>query len=139
MASVRFFTPAEAAAIIPQIRPLLQQLREAHHAHHFARAQVEDLRRIYGEAPFQPDHAESAEAAQWVAKMREMAERTASLTQAIRTHGADLKDPLMGLIDFYAERNGETVLLCYRVDEETLEYWHPLTGGYQARRHMREF
>jgi hypothetical protein len=43
-----------------------------------------------------------------------------------------LKDPERGLIDFYSEREGRVVYLCYLLGEPDLLYWHDLDTGFAA-------
>jgi hypothetical protein len=40
----------------------------------------------------------------------------------------------VGLVDFPAEIDGETVFLCWRSDETELAWYHPIDEGYQGRR-----
>lgn len=40
----------------------------------------------------------------------------------------------IGLVDFPAIINGEEVLLCWRSDEEKIEYYHGVNDGYTGRR-----
>jgi hypothetical protein len=40
----------------------------------------------------------------------------------------------VGLVDFPAEIDGETVFLCWRSDENELAWYHPIEEGYQGRR-----
>ena len=56
-----------------------------------------------------------------------------SHTKAMNELGAVLKDAMTGLIDFYAWREDEMVLLCWRHGEESIEYWHSLEGGFSGR------
>lgn len=139
---VWFFTPEEARATLPKLRPLLAELREAFHEYRFARQQVDELVGMFGEDPaLVAGHPQEAETLRWKdaaergdARVREALARIAEL-------GADVKDPIVGLVDWYARRpsTGETVLLCYRDDEEGLGYWHPLTTGFAGRRPLEEF
>ena len=63
-----------------------------------------------------------------VLKVRELNER-----------GIEIKDLDKGLIDFPALReNGEEVYLCYMLGEKTIVAWHPLLGGFAARRSIDE-
>ena len=39
----------------------------------------------------------------------------------------------VGLVDFPAEIDGETVFLCWRSDENELAWYHPIEEGYQGR------
>lgn len=48
--------------------------------------------------------------------------------------GCELKGLDPGLIDFYAERDGELVYLCWREGETRISFWHPLSTGFAGRR-----
>jgi hypothetical protein len=47
--------------------------------------------------------------------------------------GVLVKDLEMGLIDFPAQREGQEILLCWRLDEPRIAWWHTLEGGFGAR------
>ena len=40
----------------------------------------------------------------------------------------------VGLVDFPAEIDGQTVFLCWRSDERELAWYHPIEEGYRGRR-----
>ena len=48
--------------------------------------------------------------------------------------GCFLKDPEIGLVDFYGEIGGEIVYFCWRHGEERVGYWHGLYAGYAGRK-----
>jgi hypothetical protein len=48
--------------------------------------------------------------------------------------GVQLKDADTGLVDFPAIREGEEVLLCWRVGEPAVEWYHRVEDGYAGRR-----
>jgi hypothetical protein len=45
-----------------------------------------------------------------------------------------LRDPETGLIDFPSERDGQEVLLCWRLEEEHVGFWHGPGTGFAGRR-----
>ena len=47
--------------------------------------------------------------------------------------GIELKDPRLGLVDFPSDMNGRRVLLCWRLGEPEVQYWHELDTGYASR------
>jgi len=53
---------------------------------------------------------------------------------AIHGHGAIVKDPDTGLVDFPAVREGEEILLCWQLGEEQVAHWHGLEEGFAGRR-----
>ncbi len=48
--------------------------------------------------------------------------------------GAIVKDLELGLVDFPSLRAGEEVLLCWRVGEDEIHFWHPVGEGFSGRR-----
>ena len=47
--------------------------------------------------------------------------------------GVQVKDLETGLLDFPCMIDGETVLLCWKMGETSIEYWHTLDGGFGGR------
>jgi hypothetical protein len=52
----------------------------------------------------------------------------------IHEAGGLVKDLDEGLVDFPAQRDGEEVLLCWRLGEEEIGFWHGLDEGFSGRR-----
>jgi hypothetical protein len=58
----------------------------------------------------------------------------------IYTLGIEIKGIEQGLVDFPAIReNGEEVYLCWKMDEDTIEFWHRIPDGLHGRRHIDDF
>jgi hypothetical protein len=54
--------------------------------------------------------------------------------------GIEIKGIEQGLIDFPAVRhNGEEVFLCWKMDENDIEFWHRIDDGFLGRHHIDEF
>lgn len=47
--------------------------------------------------------------------------------------GIQLKDPRLGLVDYPSEMNGRPVLLCWRLGETEVRFWHEVDAGYAGR------
>ncbi len=47
--------------------------------------------------------------------------------------GIQLKDRRIGLIDFPSEMDGRPVLLCWRLGEESVQFWHDEQSGFAGR------
>ena len=54
--------------------------------------------------------------------------------ERVRTLGGEVKDIDLGLVDFPSMRNGEEILLCWKLGEKSLGYWHSVDGGFASRR-----
>ena len=136
---LRLFTPDEAKATLPKLKPLLAALREAFHDYRFARQQAEELWEVHGESIDSRGHPDHEEYKAWRRKEEGLFERVQGLVREVNALGADVKDPILGLVDFYHRRaNGQVVLLCYRDDEPDLAWWHPLDTGFAGRRPLKE-
>jgi len=48
--------------------------------------------------------------------------------------GVVLKDLDLGLLDFPSVRQGEEVLLCWQVGEDSVTTWHGLEEGFAGRK-----
>jgi hypothetical protein len=48
--------------------------------------------------------------------------------------GIQLKDRRAGLIDFPSELDGRRVLLCWRLGEPSVQFWHDEDAGFAGRR-----
>ena len=53
--------------------------------------------------------------------------------QELERLGILLKDRRLGLIDFPGEMNGRQILLCWRLGEPEVQFWHELDAGYAGR------
>jgi len=128
---VRHFTPEEANAALEEVRPLVEKMVAHRRAHVAALARQEELEeRIKGNGGGIPPST-LADAAEEVERE---ARALATTIDEIDGHGAQVKDLDEGLIDFPALRNGETVLLCWKLDEDEIGYWHRVEDGFAGRR-----
>jgi len=53
--------------------------------------------------------------------------------QELERLGIQLKDRRLGLVDFPSEMNGRQILLCWRLGEPEVQFWHELDAGYAGR------
>jgi hypothetical protein len=128
---MRHFTPEEANAELEHVRPLVEQLVAIRREHAAALGRQEELEgKIRGNGGGIPP----AELAQVTAEVDAVARRLAHLVDEITSHGAQVKDPDSGLIDFPALHHGETVLLCWQLGEEEIAWWHRMDDGFAGRR-----
>ena len=47
-----------------------------------------------------------------------------------------LEDLYRGLIDFFHQREGETVFLCWKLGESQVDWWHPVDTGIAGRQRL---
>jgi hypothetical protein len=52
----------------------------------------------------------------------------------VEAMGAVLKDPRMGLLDFYGHVDGKLVWLCWKYGETSVGHYHALNEGFSGRK-----
>jgi hypothetical protein len=130
---VRHFTPEEANAALEQVGPLVERLVKERREHVDALERQEELeRRIRGNGGGIPP----ATLADTAAEVDRIARSLARTVDEINSHGAEVKDLDEGLIDFPALRHGETVLLCWKLGEDEIRYWHRIEDGFAGRQEL---
>jgi hypothetical protein len=128
---MRHFTPDEANDALVEVRPLVEDMVARRRSHAAALERQEELEhRIKGNGGGIPPTTLADSAAEVDREARGLAR----VIDEIAEHGAQVKDIDEGLIDFPALRNGETVLLCWRLGEDEIAYWHTVEDGFAGRR-----
>lgn len=124
---MRIFTRDEATALLPRLIPSLEMLREA-------KGEVEQLRaELDALTPIMRGNGSGAEAARVENRLTELAGSVRRQVRKVLTQGVIIKDLDQGLIDFPTERDGRVVMLCWRLGEESISYWHEFDGGFAGR------
>ena len=128
---MRLYTEPEARSALPNVIPILTRLRDAFVALRALQASVAvESRGASGDgnlvaSPWdEPDAPNRADALN--AELR-------SAAALLSAQGIEIKDPERGLIDFYSEREGHVIYLCYLLGEPDLLYWHELDAGFAGR------
>ena len=130
---MRHFTPDEANAALADVRPLVERMVEQRRQHLDALGRQEELEgHIRGNGGGIPP----AEIADTAAEVERVARELAHTIDEIAEHGAEVKDLDEGLIDFPALRGGETVLLCWKLGEDEIRYWHTVEDGFAGRQEL---
>lgn len=128
------WTVDEANAALPEVRRLLTQGREHQAALRDLMTHLQDLHIVWGEAVLAvacPGHDE------YLAYRGRFEASTQALEKVLlRFHalGIEAKDLDQGLIDFRGTVGDQQAYLCWRDGEERVAHWHPLEGGFAARR-----
>lgn len=121
--TTKYFTVAEANAMLPQIEPIMARLLEKRARTVQLYQQIEpllsDLRLdIGGPIPTQM-------ARDFVGIGR--------LIEQLQAMGCVVKDINVGLLDFLCDRNGRDVYLCWRYGEPEVSFYHELHTGFNDR------
>jgi hypothetical protein len=142
----RFFTIDAANATIPELRAILETLRDE-------RSQLialrDEFRELSVDAPAEGGSGGSpvasratgrvdGERARIRLRMQGVIDQMQAGVARIDELGVTLREIETGLVDFPALVSGRQVWLCWRLGEGDLEWWHELGDGFGGRQRLVE-
>jgi hypothetical protein len=130
---MKVFTLEEANAALTELRPIVERMVQ--HRRDLTAAQTrqaELVTRIAGNGGdmVPSDLQDLAETIQ-----RE-ADAISDCAERINQAGAQVKSLEEGLLDFPAKRGEEDVLLCWKLGEDEIRFWHGTDEGFSARKRL---
>lgn len=130
--ATRWFTIDEANRLVPDLRLMLERLREMQTQ---ARARYEEMRDIR-EVGYRKDGNLVMLTDYQLAKREfdEVVNEANRLLGEINEVGCRVTDVEMGLVDFPSRVDGAEVYLCWQMDESEIGYYHGVDEGYTGRR-----
>jgi hypothetical protein len=129
----RHFTVEEANELLPTVRPLVESMV----AHRKAlSAVVERQEQLTATIAGNGGGLPLQELADVQAEIEREAGEIARCIDRIQELGVLVKDLDSGLVDFPALREGLEVLLCWRLGEDEIRYWHGLEEGFAGRKEL---
>ena len=128
----RTYTVAEANQALPRVRSLVGRIVDCY-------AELPELQEAARVADYKTSRPNSGPEAEKEYERARRAMHDAEMELAenalkLERIGVALKDPQIGLIDFYAYRDGELVELCWKYDEPEIAHWHRIGEGFAGRR-----
>ena len=132
----RYFTLEEAQSLLPVVEALLKRALEAKSAAEELEEKLQALAQkvfLMGGMLLDIERARRNRAA-YEAHMQQAKDSLAEI-DAI---GVQVKDLDTGLLDFPCSVEGETVLLCWKMGESSIGFWHTLDGGFRGRQPVDE-
>jgi len=130
--NVQLFSLEEANELLARLRPLVERLVEQRRRF---RVREERLAEIRGAVLGNGGRIDSREEDALRRELAQSSEVLADLVGEIHAVGAQVKDVDMGLLDFPARHpDGEVVMLCWRLGEDEIGFWHGLEDGFAGRK-----
>ncbi|MHA2621670.1 MAG: DUF2203 family protein [bacterium JZ-2024 1] len=119
---MRYHTIESANSMLPMIRASLQELR--------------DIIRMLSESE------EAVAVKQMVASGADVSQPVLfrrllgllEILQELHERRIILRDVSTGLVDFPARYHSREIFLCWKEDEPSVQYWHPVDTGFGGRR-----
>lgn len=119
------FTVDQANATLPLVRKIVADVVREHARW---REKILELDLAASNAEADGGNAQRIER-----EVQSLAREIAGFQRELGSLGIELKDPRLGLIDFPSDMNGRQVLLCWRLGEPEVAYWHEVDTGYAGR------
>lgn len=133
-APTRFFTVDEANDMIPVLEEKLKACDQILIEIRSVSELTEDMEWYWGESLSEDSNPDRAEYLKLEKDKSDRIERWNKSIREIEDVGILIKNPDLGLVDFYSIRDGQVVFLCWQRGEPEVRYWHTLEGGYGGRR-----
>ena len=127
VAEKKFFTPAQANAMLPLVRRIVEDITGL-----VAGLKERHARLLRLQA--QPRSDELPQAEEDFERARD---QMGAYVEELLQLGIELKDPVTGLIDFPCWKDGREVYLCWRLGEDEVGHWHELDAGFAGRQKLR--
>ena len=124
----RLFTVEEANALIPELRPVVEELLGSFRE---IRAEIEEAA---GQAKLPLGSPELGRHLEERAVAPRLFGKVKKLVEQIHSSGCLVNGPEAGLIDFPCLLNNEIVFLCWKYGEPGIGYWHRIPDGFAGRR-----
>ena len=127
---MRLYTLEEARALLSRVVPVVEELQEAFAGLRALQASIAaESRGASGDGNLLASPWDSA----GENRIEQLSRRMRGAAARLEAWGIEVKDPERGLIDFYSQRDGEVVYLCYLLGEPDIAYFHRLADGFAGR------
>ena len=133
---MKTFTLEEAQSLLPVLESLLKRAVEGKRSAQSVESGLNTLaQRIFLSGGMKID---SAGVARQRAQLEGLLKQVRETITEIDAIGVQVKDLDSGLLDFPCRMNDQVVLLCWRMGEPAIEYWHTVEDGFQGRQPVDE-
>jgi len=120
----KYFTLYEARKILPDVKKLLEKLLKS-------QMKLFMQEKVYVE--YDDDFLEASKSVKNRLRFHKNYYDFFKVFDELIEMGVFVKDPSIGLVDFYSKFDGKEIFLCYRYPEKTINFWHDIEGGYDIR------
>jgi hypothetical protein len=133
---MKTFTLDEAQSLLPVLESLLKRAIEGKQSAEEVNGHLSGLaQRIYLSGGMKVDVEKVTKLR---AEMETHLQRVRESIAEIDSIGAQVKDLETGLLDFPCRLDDQVVLLCWRMGEPAIVYWHPADAGFKDRQPVDE-
>ncbi len=133
---MKTFTLDEAQSLLPVLESLLKRAIKVRESAQSVESGLNGLaQRIFLSGGMRVNIASVAKQR---AEMEDLLRQVRESIAEIDAIGVQVKDLDAGLLDFPCRIDDRVVLLCWRMGEPAIEYWHTVEAGFQGRQPVDE-
>ena len=133
--AVKVYTVAQANRVLPVVATAIRRLRADFPEILRIQDRLSVLALLGGEGEASPEHREFVAVRE---ELEALVVRYNERLEQLQRIGCIVKDLNLGLVDFYARKGARLVLLCWKLGEKRIQFWHELEAGFAGRRPIRE-
>ena len=128
---VRVFTTEEAEELLPTVDSLLQRLVDTSVKQKLLEEQANEILDEVMEEGTLPNAIDELKE---IKETLDINVREIDKVEGeISNMGLNVKDPILGIVDFPAMRGDQPVYLCHRLGEKRMTHWHNVEDGFEGR------
>ncbi len=119
----KFFTLQEANSLIPKLRPLIKKVTKISNV---LLEMQEEIKKVRSKASLGSGSYLGS------SYLNNIVLLTTTI-QEVENTGVLVKDYRTGLCDFPHLKDGRVIYLCWKMDEDEINYWHEIEAGFAGR------
>lgn len=119
----KLFTLQEANSLIPKLRPLIKKVTKVSNV---LLEMQEEIKKVRSKASL------GSGSYLGPSYLNNIVLLTTTI-QEVESTGVLVKDYRTGLCDFPHLKDGRVIYLCWKMDEEEINYWHEIDAGFAGR------
>ncbi len=121
----KFFTVDEANRTLPLVRRIVADIVSTHGQ---LVERLQEYRTLDADAEADGQRRKKLES-----ELEELTSTVNRFVAELEEIGVLFKGFEEGLVDFYALMDGRPIFLCWKLGEESIEWWHELEAGFAGR------
>ena len=126
-AATKVFTVEQANRMLPLVRRIVRDIVDTHGR--WAKA----VKSYETAATWTRADSPSTHLTALAGEEQRLATEMEGYRSEMRALGLEFKGFEQGLVDFPGERGGRPILLCWKLGEDEVKYWHEVADGYAGR------
>jgi len=119
----KYYTPREANNLLEIVRPMVAELMQISER---IRSRQPEIWAVVEKSAGNGGNPE-------LSKLLPDFDRLDQILHRLQDMGIEIKDLTIGLIDFPALKDGRVIFLCWKYNEEKIQFWHEVEAGFAGR------